>query len=177
MNHPRHLGRRAACALSLAFLAACQPSDPAGNVTSAPVPPSSTQGSARTSIHGITMKTIDGSPAPLSAYAGKVVLVVNTASECGYTPQYEGLQDLHEKYAARGFAVLAFPSNDFGGQEPGSSEQIATFCKSRYGVGFPLFDKVKTRSAGVRQAGQGAGAAASVIGRSRSWVAPQAGQA
>ena len=94
------------------------------------------------------MNRLDGTPEPLAAYEGKVLLVVNTASECGYTPQYDGLEALHEKYAARGFAVLGFPSNDFGGQEPGSSTEIATFCRSKYGVRFPMFAKVETTGPG-----------------------------
>lgn len=96
------------------------------------------------SIHGFTMKRLDGTEASLSEWRGKVVLVVNTASKCGYTPQYEGLQALHAKYAERGFAVLGFPSNDFGGQEPGTSEEIAKFCTSIYSVNFPMFEKTKT---------------------------------
>lgn len=96
------------------------------------------------SIHAFTMKLLDGTPVSLSKWSGKVLLVVNTASECGYTPQYEGLEALHERYESKGFAVLGFPSNDFGGQEPGSSEEIATFCKSKYGVTFPMFEKVST---------------------------------
>ena len=100
-------------------------------------------GSART-IHGLAMKRLDGTVAPLASFKGKVLLVVNTASECGYTPQYEGLQALHAKYEGRGFSVLGFPSNDFGGQEPGSTQEIATFCKTRFGVAFPMFEKVTT---------------------------------
>ena len=96
------------------------------------------------SVYGLTMKRLDGSPVALSSFGGKVVLVVNTASECGYTPQYEGLEALHEKYESKGFAVLGFPSNDFGGQEPGSPSDIAAFCKKTYGVTFPMFDKVAT---------------------------------
>ncbi len=100
---------------------------------------------AAESIHGLTMKMLDGTEAPLSAWEGKAVLVVNTASKCGHTPQYEGLQALHAEYESRGFAVLGFPSNDFGGQEPGSAEEIKTFCTSIYGVNFPMFDKVHTK--------------------------------
>lgn len=92
-------------------------------------------------IHTLTATALDGRPVALSEFAGKVLLVVNTASECGFTPQYRGLQTLHDKYAARGFAVLGFPSNDFGGQEPGNAEQIAAFCSNTYGVDFPLFEK------------------------------------
>ncbi len=100
------------------------------------------------SIHGLSMKRLDGTTTTLGDWAGKVVLVVNTASECGYTPQYDGLEKLHAQYEARGFAVLGFPSNDFGDQEPGSASEIATFCKTKYGVRFPMFDKVKTVGGG-----------------------------
>lgn len=82
-----------------------------------------------------------------TAYAGKVVLVVNTASKCGYTPQYEGLEALHARYSGRGLAVLGFPSNDFLGQEPGSEEDIARFCTLTYGVRFPMFEKVVVKGA------------------------------
>jgi glutathione peroxidase len=83
----------------------------------------------------------DEKPQSLCQYAGKVLLVVNTASYCGFTPQYEGLEALHAKYAARGLVVLGFPSNDFGAQEPGSSKEIADFCFNTYGVKFPMFSK------------------------------------
>src|SRR3954467_13388209 len=79
-----------------------------------------------------TMNSLDGKPVNLSKYQGNVVLMVNVASECGYTPQYEGLQALHKKYASRGLRILGFPSNDFGAQEPGSNAQIADFCKKNY---------------------------------------------
>ena len=94
-------------------------------------------------LQSIPLKTIDGKDATLKDYAGKVVLIVNVASECGYTGQYAGLQALHEKYAKQGFSVLGFPCNDFGGQEPGSEAEIKTFCSSRYNVSFPMFSKVK----------------------------------
>jgi glutathione peroxidase len=81
------------------------------------------------------------------AYAGKVLLVVNTASKCGFTPQYEALEAMHARYAGRGFAVLGFPSNDFMGQEPGSEKQIAEFCRLTYGVRFPMFQKVHVKGA------------------------------
>lgn len=99
------------------------------------------------SIHSLTMTMLDGTSTSLADWKGKAVLIVNTASKCGHTPQYEGLQALHAKYEAQGFAVLGFPSNDFGGQEPGGSEEIATFCTSIYGVNFPMFEKVKTKGA------------------------------
>ena len=85
----------------------------------------------------------DESPQPLCQYAGKVLLVVNTASYCGFTPQYEGLEAMYPKYASRGLVVLGFPSNDFGQQEPGDSKQIADFCFNTYGVKFPMFSKTK----------------------------------
>lgn len=88
------------------------------------------------------MKSLSGEEVDLSKYQGKVLLIVNTASKCGYTPQYAGLQKLHDTYADRGFAVLGFPCNQFGGQEPGSEQEIATFCEKNYGVTFPLFAKV-----------------------------------
>jgi glutathione peroxidase len=97
------------------------------------------------SFFDLSTHTLDGKSQPLSAYRGKVLLVVNTASECGFTPQYGGLEKLHGQYAPKGFAVLGFPSNDFGEQEPGSADQIRTFCSTNYGVTFPLFEKVKTK--------------------------------
>ena len=88
------------------------------------------------------VKTLQGEPSSLKAHAGKALLIVNVASKCGLTPQYRGLEELHEKYAARGFAVLGFPCNQFGGQEPGTAEQIETFCSTTYGVTFPMLEKV-----------------------------------
>jgi len=98
---------------------------------------------AETNVSDIAVKDIDGKDTTLKAYAGKVLLIVNVASECGYTSQYAGMQALHEKYAGKGFAVLGFPCNDFGGQEPGSEADIKQFCTSRYSVTFPMFSKVK----------------------------------
>ena len=93
------------------------------------------------SIYDIPVRALDGSPASLRDYEGKVLLIVNVASKCGLTPQYTGLERLHEKFGERGFAVLGFPCNQFGEQEPGSAEEIATFCSASYGVTFPLFEK------------------------------------
>ena len=102
----------------------------------------------RMSLHDLTANTIDLKPQPLSAYKGKVLLVVNTASECGNTPQYEGLEKLHQRYKDKGFAVLGFPSNDFGGQEPGTEAEIKKFCSLKYKVSFPMFAKVDTKGEG-----------------------------
>jgi glutathione peroxidase len=98
------------------------------------------------SFYALKTTTLQGQPADLSQYAGKVALVVNVASQCGFTPQYAGLQKLFDELKDRGFVVLGFPSNDFGGQEPGSPEEIATFCKKNYGVTFPIFGKLVTRA-------------------------------
>ena len=89
-----------------------------------------------------TMKTIDGKAVDLSKYQGRVVLMVNVASECGFTPQYAGLEQLHKKYATKGLSILGFPSNNFGGQEPGSDPEIAQFCDKNYGVKFDMFSKI-----------------------------------
>lgn len=97
---------------------------------------------ADTNVSDIAVKDIDGKDTTLKAYAGKVLLIVNVASECGYTPQYAGLQALHEKMSGKGVAVLGFPCNDFGGQEPGSEAVIKTFCTENYKVTFPMFSKV-----------------------------------
>jgi glutathione peroxidase len=94
------------------------------------------------SIHPIAVKDIDGKETSLKDYKGKVLLVVNVASKCGLTPQYKGLEALQQKYKDQGFTVLAFPCNQFGGQEPGSNKEIKEFCSSQYHVSFPLFDKV-----------------------------------
>ena len=95
------------------------------------------------SILDRTARTIEGAEQPLSDYAGKVLLVVNVASQCGFTPQYTGLEILWRTYRDRGFAVLGFPCNQFGHQEPGNEEEIRTFCSTRYDVSFPLFAKVE----------------------------------
>lgn len=96
-------------------------------------------------LQSIPLKDIDGKETSLKAYTGKVLLIVNVASKCGYTPQYEGLEALHRKYREQGLAVLGFPSNDFGGQEPGTNAEIKQFCSSKFDVSFPLFDKVKVK--------------------------------
>ena len=92
-----------------------------------------------------SMKTIDGKPQPLSAFKGKVLMVINTASECGYTPQYETLEKLYETYKDKGFRILAFPANNFGEQEPGTNAEIKTFCSSKYHTTFDLFEKISVK--------------------------------
>jgi len=97
------------------------------------------------SLYSFKTTTLSGKPVDLGEFQGRVALVVNVASECGFTPQYKGLEALHEELATRGFVVLGFPSNEFGGQEPGTPEQIQSFCKKNYGVRFPMFSKSITK--------------------------------
>jgi len=100
-------------------------------------------------IHDFTVRTIDGQTKSLADYAGKALLIVNVASECGYTPQYAGLQALHEAYGANGLSVLGFPANDFGAQEPGTEADIKAFCTKKYGVTFDMFAKVRVKGEGM----------------------------
>lgn len=107
------------------------------------VGPAVAQGEKKVSgVLKFKVKSLDGKTVDLSKYKGKVVMIVNVASECGLTPQYKGLQALHDKYADKGLAILGFPSNDFGKQEPGTEAEISTFCKKNYGVKFDMFSKV-----------------------------------
>ena len=101
-----------------------------------------------TSLVDFTLPRLDGTPQPLSAYKGKVVLVVNTASQCGHTPQYEGLEALWRQYGPQGLVVLGFPCNQFGAQAPGAADQIAEFCEVNFGVSFPLFGKLEVNGPG-----------------------------
>ncbi len=101
------------------------------------------------SVYEFSAKTIDGKARKLSHYKGKVLLIVNTASKCGFTPQYKGLEALYQKYGKRGFAVLGFPSNQFGEQEPGPESEIAEFCEINFGVTFPLFAKIDVNGEGA----------------------------
>ena len=112
-----------------------------GVAAPAPANPTST-------FYGFTMKRLDGPEQSLADYRGQVLLVVNTASKCGFTPQYEALEKLYEGRRERGFAVLGFPSNDFRQQEPGRDAEIARFCKANYGVSFPMFSKIAVRGDG-----------------------------
>ena len=100
------------------------------------------------SIYDIPIKTLDGQPSSLAEHKGKVLLLVNVASKCGLTPQYTGLEALHEKYKDRGFSVIGVPCNQFGGQEPGSAEEIQTFCSTSYGVTFPMYEKIEVNGPG-----------------------------
>ncbi len=97
------------------------------------------------SVFDYTLNTIDGQPAPLSAYKGKVVMLVNVASRCGYTPQYTALEAIYEKYRDRGFVIIGIPANNFGAQEPGTNQEIKTFCQSKYSVKFPMMSKVSVK--------------------------------
>ncbi|THF66080.1 glutathione peroxidase [Pseudothauera nasutitermitis] len=99
--------------------------------------------SGETSVFDFELRALDGSPLPLSRFRGQVLLLVNVASRCGFTPQYEGLQALQARYAARGFTVIGFPCNQFGAQEPGSAGEIAEFCSTRFAVDFPLSEKIE----------------------------------
>jgi glutathione peroxidase len=98
-------------------------------------------------IYDFTMKSIDGSPVPLSSFKGKVVLVVNVASKCGFTPQYTGLEALYEKYKDKGLVIVGFPANNFMAQEPGTDAEIKTFCSTKYNVSFPMFSKISVLGA------------------------------
>jgi glutathione peroxidase len=99
----------------------------------------------QTSIYNFEMTDIDGNEVSLSEYKGNVIMVVNVASKCGFTPQYEGLQNIYDKYKDEGFVILGFPANNFKGQEPGSDEEIKQFCTLEYGVEFPMFSKVSVK--------------------------------
>jgi glutathione peroxidase len=102
----------------------------------------------RALIFDSPVKTLDGKPTSLAEYRGKTLLLVNVASKCGLTPQYEGLERLQKKYSARGFEVLGFPCNQFNGQEPGSPEEIKKFCSLNYGITFPIFEKIEVNGSG-----------------------------
>src|SRR5208337_2344060 len=96
---------------------------------------------AGSGVYSFTLNSIDGKPAPLADYKGKVVLIVNVASQCGYTPQYSALEAIYSKYKDQGFVILGFPANNFGAQEPGTNEEIKTFCTRKYNVKFPIYSK------------------------------------
>jgi glutathione peroxidase len=102
---------------------------------------------AGSGIYDFTLPSIDGQPTPLANFKGKVILLVNVASRCGFTPQYAGLEALYEKYKDQGFVILGFPANNFGGQEPGTNQEIKTFCSTKYNVTFPIYAKVSVKGA------------------------------
>jgi glutathione peroxidase len=143
-------------ALLAASLAACSASEttheapqepaPAPAAEETPAMTSETPSEAGQGLYALQVRSLEGEPVDLGAYQGQVTLVVNVASQCGYTPQYAGLQELYAEMKDRGLVVLGFPCNDFGGQEPGSAEEIRAFCSDRYQVGFPMLEKVQTRA-------------------------------
>jgi glutathione peroxidase len=102
-----------------------------------------------TSVYDFEARQIDGTDVPLSRYKGQVLLIVNTASKCGFTPQFEGLEALYKKYATQGLAVLGFPSNQFANQDPGTNEEIGAFCVKNYGVSFPMMEKIEVNGSGA----------------------------
>jgi glutathione peroxidase len=97
------------------------------------------------SVYEFSMNSIDGKPLPLASFKGKVMLIVNVASKCGFTPQYEGLEAVYEKYKEQGFVIVGFPANNFMAQEPGTNEEIKTFCSTKYNVKFPLYAKISVK--------------------------------
>jgi glutathione peroxidase len=127
-----------AALLALAFVSEAQETGTSSGKKEMPL--------AQDSLYRLATKTLEGQPADLKTYAGKVALVVNVASQCGYTPQYAGLEKLYGDLKGKGFVVLGFPSNDFGGQEPGTAVEIRQFCSLNYDVTFPLFEKVVTQA-------------------------------
>ena len=140
-----HRSCRTELAFALSVMAVVAVASSAASL-SAGQTPAAPPGASVTSFYDFKIKTLEGKPADLGMYKGKVSLVVNVASKCGYTPQYEGLEKLQKEKGGKEFNVLGFPSNDFGGQEPGTAEEIVTFCKLTYGVTFPMFEKVVTKA-------------------------------
>lgn len=139
------MNRAIACLLLISLLAAstgCNREDPQAREQT--TPPEDKAG-ARAAVYEFELNDIDGTPVKLGAYSGKVLLLVNVASKCGYTPQYAGLQQLYEKYEDQGLVVLGFPANNFGSQEPGTDEEIQAFCTTNYNVTFPMFSKISVK--------------------------------
>lgn len=128
----------------LGVLAAASALASFSSLNPAPAMTTETTATANGTVYDFTVKSIDGKDVKLSQYKGKKLLIVNTASECGYTPQYKELEELYKKHGNK-VVVLGFPANNFGGQEPGTNEQISTFCEKNYGVTFPLFSKVSVK--------------------------------
>jgi len=143
MNHTsRHLLAGMGIFLVIGFAFGCQPGYSSEPTTSEAA---SEHGTANPPIYQFTMDDIDGHPVDLKRFQGKVLLLVNTASLCGNTPQYGGLQTLYEQYQKQGFEILAFPANNFGEQEPGTNEEIKSFCYTKYALDFPLFSKISVK--------------------------------
>ena len=141
MRNLRTVAGLMGCAAFLALVPGCSDETTQADKSGERVAMQDTEADAETLLDR-TMRGIDGSEQDLSRYRGKVVLVVNVASECGLTPQYEGLQSLYEQKKGEGFVILGFPANNFGGQEPGTDEQIVQFCSENYSVTFPMFSKI-----------------------------------
>lgn len=137
------------CALALACAGAACAQKKTADMTTAPAKEQTQKGESKkmSSIYDFTMKDIDGKEVNLGDYRGKVVMIVNVASRCGYTPQYEGLERIYKKYQDKGFVILGFPANNFGAQEPGSDKEIKSFCSLTYGVTFPMFSKISVKGA------------------------------
>ncbi len=131
--------------LAMAF-SSCGDSQTTPGTESDPGKMNSTMSTKATGIHQFTVRDLDGNPTPLSDYADQVVLMVNVASKCGLTPQYKGLEALQQSLKGKAFTVLGVPSNDFGGQEPGTPEEIKTFCTATYGVTFPMLEKLSVKN-------------------------------
>jgi glutathione peroxidase len=134
--------------LALSLVLGCGPNySQAGERSVAPAPEkgSTLMAALPGSIYDFTLNDIDGKPIPLSRYKGKVLLLVNTASMCGNTPQYSDMEQMYEQYQARGFEILAFPANNFGQQEPGTDQEIKSFCYTKYSLTFPLFSKISVK--------------------------------
>jgi len=142
MKRPRLLAAVLA-ATSILLVRPAGAGDPPARTSGTAAPSAVPAKGAAPGVHAFTARSSEGKVIPLAAYRGKVLLIVNTASRCGFTPQYEGLEQLYQRYRARGFEVLAFPANDFMNQEPGNDAEIRTFCTTEYGTTFPLFAKVK----------------------------------
>jgi glutathione peroxidase len=130
-------------ALVLAIAVGCSAKQPQPRVEQHVSPPATAAATTVEAMWDVPLKTLRGAPTKLAAYKGKALLVVNVASQCGNTPQYETLEALQKKYEAKGFTVIGFPCNQFGGQEPGTAEEIETFCRTNYGVTFPIMEKTE----------------------------------
>ena len=136
------------------------------------------------SLYDIPLRTLSGDPTSLADHKGKALLLVNVASKCGLTPQYEGLERLQQRYAERGFTVLGFPCNQFAGQEPGTAEEIRTFCSTSYGISFPLLEKIEVNGAGrhplfvaLTQVADASGQAGDVQWNFEKWIVSPQGEA